>query len=60
VHDKKIAPEHRHTATAKCKIDCVIYELSERKALELDFQSPSFGYAGCTHHFSLLENQQLV
>ena len=54
------APEHRRTATAKCKTDCVVYELSERKALELYFQNPSFGYAVLQLIISrLLENQQL-
>ena len=54
------APEHRRTATAKCKTDCVIYELTERKALELYFQNPSFGYAVLQLIISrLLENQQL-
>jgi CRP/FNR family transcriptional regulator, cyclic AMP receptor protein len=54
------APEHRRTATAKCKTDCIIYELSERKALELYFQNPSFGYAVLQLIISrLLENQQL-
>lgn len=54
------APQHRRTATAKCKTDCVIYELSERKALELYFQNPSFGYAVLELIISrLLENQQL-
>jgi CRP/FNR family transcriptional regulator, cyclic AMP receptor protein len=52
------APDHRRTATAICKTECVIYELTERKALELYFQNPSFGYAVLQLIISrLLENR---
>jgi CRP-like cAMP-binding protein len=55
------APDHRRTATVVCITDCVIYELSERKALELYYQNPSFGYAVLQLIITrLLENQQLA
>src|SRR5262245_56352543 len=54
------ASDHRRTATVKCRTDCVIYEMAERKALELYFQNPSFGYAVLQLIISrLLENQKL-
>jgi CRP-like cAMP-binding protein len=55
------APNHRRTATLKCQTDCVIYELAERKAMELYFQNPSFGYAVLQLIISrLLEQHQLI
>ena len=55
------APNHRRTATVKCQTDCVIYELAERKAIELYFQNPSFGYAVLQLVLSrLLENHRLI
>ncbi len=39
------APDHRRTASIACRTDCVLFELSERKAQELCFQDPAFGYA---------------
>ncbi len=55
------APDHRRTATVLCITDCTIYELSERKTLELYYQNPSFGYAVLQLIITrLLENQQLA
>jgi CRP/FNR family transcriptional regulator, cyclic AMP receptor protein len=55
------APNHRRTATVRCQTDCVIYELAERKAMELYFQNPSFGYAVLQLIISrLLEQHQLT
>jgi CRP/FNR family transcriptional regulator, cyclic AMP receptor protein len=55
------APNHRRMATVKCQTDCVIYELAERKAVELYFQNPSFGYAVLQLIISrLLEQHQLI
>jgi CRP/FNR family transcriptional regulator, cyclic AMP receptor protein len=55
------ASNHRRTATVKCQTDCVIYELAERKAVELYLQKPSFGYAVLQLIISrLLETRQLI
>jgi hypothetical protein len=55
------APDHRRTATVVCITDCIIYELSERNALELYYQNPSFGYAVLQLIITrLLENQQVA
>jgi len=35
----------QHMATVVCLTDCELYELSARKAKELYYQDPSFGYA---------------
>lgn len=54
------APDRRRTATVVvCATDCVVYELTERKAKELYFQDPAFGYAVMQLIVGrLLENQQ--
>src|SRR6476620_1319342 len=52
------APDHRRTASVVCITDCIVYELSERKALELFYQNPSFGYGVLQLIITrLLENQ---
>jgi CRP-like cAMP-binding protein len=55
------APDRRRTVTVKCITDCIACELTERGAMELYFQNPSFGYAVLQLIISrLLENQQIV
>jgi len=39
------ARDQMRMATVVCLTDCQVYELTERKAKELYFQDPSFGYA---------------
>jgi hypothetical protein len=39
------APDRKRMATAVCRTDCEVYELSEAKAKQLYFQDPSFGFA---------------
>jgi hypothetical protein len=53
------APDLRRTAIVKCTTDCVIYELIERKALELYFQKPSYAVLQLIIG-RLLENQRVV
>jgi hypothetical protein len=55
------SPHQKRTASAICRSDCSLYELSMSQVKRLYFQNPSFGYAVLQLIIvRLLENQDLM